>query len=180
MKDIIKTENAPAAIGPYSQAVKVTGGEMLFCSGQIPINPETGNIDSTDVITQARQVMHNLIQVITTAGFSLREVVKTTIYLTDLSSFAQVNEIYASFFESDFRQVHRAGSGSPERSNDRDRGHRGTIEKIHPSLEGRDHREGVVFVEKPGRAHILAQFMPANHREVFSLLSFCNTKIRMK
>ncbi|HEX2964785.1 MAG TPA: RidA family protein [Syntrophorhabdaceae bacterium] len=102
MKEIIETENAPAAIGPYSQAVKVTGGEMLFCSGQIPINPETGNMDSSDVITQARQVMQNLIQVITAAGFNLKQVVKTTIYLTDLSSFAQINEVYASFFESDY------------------------------------------------------------------------------
>lgn len=102
MKEIIKTENAPAAIGPYSQAVKVTGGEMLFCSGQIPINPETGNMDSSDVITQARQVMQNLIQVITAAGFNLKQVVKTTIYLTDLSSFAQINEVYASFFETDY------------------------------------------------------------------------------
>jgi 2-iminobutanoate/2-iminopropanoate deaminase len=102
MKQIIRTENAPAAIGPYSQAVKIAGSEILFCSGQIPINPETGEIESKDITTQTRQVMQNLVQVLAAAGFQLRDMVKTTIYLTDLSQFSQVNEIYASFFDSDF------------------------------------------------------------------------------
>jgi 2-iminobutanoate/2-iminopropanoate deaminase len=102
VKEIVVTSNAPSAIGPYSQAVKVTGSEMLFCSGQIPINPETGTIDSEDIMAQTRQVMQNLVQVVTAAGFELRDVVKTTIYLTDLSLFSQVNEVYASFFDAYF------------------------------------------------------------------------------
>jgi 2-iminobutanoate/2-iminopropanoate deaminase len=102
MKEIIKTENAPAAIGPYSQAVKITGSEMLFCSGQIPINPGAGEIKPDDITTQTRQVMQNLVQVIGAAGFQLSHVVKTTIYMIDLSQFSRVNEVYASFFDSDF------------------------------------------------------------------------------
>jgi 2-iminobutanoate/2-iminopropanoate deaminase len=98
MREIISTGNAPAAIGPYSQGVRVTATEMLFCSGQIPIDPATGQVVAGPPAEQAERVMKNLKAVVETAGFSMKDVVKTTIYLTDLSAFAEVNKVYESFF----------------------------------------------------------------------------------
>ncbi|CAN5794318.1 RidA family protein [soil metagenome] len=96
MKEIIATENAPGAIGPYSQAVKT--GNMVFCSGQIPIDVATGEFVSDDVAGQTRQVLKNLSAVLEAAGTSLNNVVKTTVFLADMNDFAAMNEIYAEFF----------------------------------------------------------------------------------
>ena len=102
MKECITTDKAPAAIGPNSQAVKTKSQETLFCSGQIPINPVTGEIVPRDIAAQTRQVMDNPNQAIVAAGFTFRNIVKTTIYLNDLAVFSQVNEVYASFLDGDF------------------------------------------------------------------------------
>ena len=96
MKEIISTENAPGAIGPYSQAIKA--GNMVFCSGQIPINVETGEFISDDVAEQTRQVLKNLSAVLEAAGTSLNNVVKTTVFLADMNDFVAMNEIYGEFF----------------------------------------------------------------------------------
>ena len=96
MKEIIATENAPGAIGPYSQAVKT--GNMVFCSGQIPIDVATGEFVSDDVAEQTTQVLKNLSAVLEAAGSSLNNVVKTTVFLADMNDFAAMNEIYAEFF----------------------------------------------------------------------------------
>lgn len=96
MKETISTEKAPGAIGPYSQAVKT--GNMVFCSGQIPIDPATGNFVSDDVAEQTRQVLTNLSAVLEAAGTNLNNVVKTTVFLADMNDFTQMNEIYAEFF----------------------------------------------------------------------------------
>ena len=92
----IATDQAPAAIGPYSQAVQAGG--LLFCSGQIPLDPATGEIVAGDVAAQARQVMSNIAAMLTAAGVTFDDVVKTTIYLTDMADFSVVNEIYGSCF----------------------------------------------------------------------------------
>ena len=91
----IQTDKAPAAIGPYSQAIKA--GDYLFCSGQIPLQPETGEIVAGEIEAQTRQVLDNLAAVFTAAGVDFAAVAKTTIYLVDLGKFAIVNEIYASY-----------------------------------------------------------------------------------
>ena len=96
MKEIISTEDAPSAIGPYSQAVKT--GNMVFCSGQIPIDPATGEFVSNDVAEQTEQVLKNLSAVLEAAGSSLNNVVKTTVFLADMNDFATMNEIYSRFF----------------------------------------------------------------------------------
>ncbi len=96
MKEIITTENAPGAIGPYSQAIKA--GNMLFCSGQIPIDPNTNEFISEDIAEQTEQVLKNLTAVLEAAGMSLTKVVKTTVFLADMNDFAAVNEVYARFF----------------------------------------------------------------------------------
>ena len=96
MKETISTENAPGAIGPYSQAVKT--GNMVFCSGQIPIDPATGEFVSSDVAEQTRQVLKNLSAVLEAAGINLNNVVKTTVFLADMNDFTAMNEIYAEFF----------------------------------------------------------------------------------
>ena len=96
MKEIISTENAPGAIGPYSQAVKTNG--MVFCSGQIPIDVATGEFVSADVAEQTEQVLKNLSAVLEAAGTSLNEVVKTTVFLADMNDFAAMNEVYAKYF----------------------------------------------------------------------------------
>ncbi|HEX2967167.1 MAG TPA: RidA family protein [Syntrophorhabdaceae bacterium] len=102
MKEVIATKAAPAAIGPYSQAVRAPGKEILFCSGQIAINPETGQMVAGPAEAQAQQVMKNLQAVIEAAGFNMNDVVKTTIFLTDMESFASVNRIYESYFTGTF------------------------------------------------------------------------------
>jgi 2-iminobutanoate/2-iminopropanoate deaminase len=96
VKEIISTENAPGAIGPYSQAVKTNG--MVFCSGQIPIDVATGEFVSADVAEQTEQVLKNLSAVLEAAGTSLNEVVKTTVFLADMNDFAAMNEVYAKYF----------------------------------------------------------------------------------
>jgi 2-iminobutanoate/2-iminopropanoate deaminase len=90
---------APAAIGPYSHAVAAAG--LLFCSGQIPLDPSTGELVGESAAEQARQCLQNLQAVCAAAGASLADAVKLTVYMTDLSQFAQVGEVYASFFEAE-------------------------------------------------------------------------------
>lgn len=92
----ISTDKAPAAIGPYSQAIST--GNLLFTSGQIPINPETNNVDATDIKGQTEQVMKNLTAVLEEGGASLASVVKTTCFLSDIANFAAFNEVYAKYF----------------------------------------------------------------------------------
>lgn len=95
-KEAIHTERAPKAIGPYSQGVKI--GRYLFLSGQIPIDPSTGELVSDGIEAQTRQVLKNLRAVLEDAGASMRDVVKTTVYLKDLSTFGDMNAIYGEFF----------------------------------------------------------------------------------
>ncbi len=95
-KEIFATAAAPAAIGPYAQAVRA--GDLLFCSGQIPLVPETGEVVGEELAAQAEQVMKNMGAVLAAAGLDYRHVVKTTIYLTDLARFAEVNAIYGRYF----------------------------------------------------------------------------------
>ena len=99
-KTIINTPNAPEPIGPYNQAVLV--GNMLYISGQVAINPSSGNIEATDIIGEAHQVMHNLRAILTEAGMDFNNVVKTTIFLSDMSLFASVNEVYGKYFHGEF------------------------------------------------------------------------------
>jgi 2-iminobutanoate/2-iminopropanoate deaminase len=99
MKNIIATRSAPAAIGPYSQAVKA--GSLLFTAGQIGLVPETGQMVEGGVVQQAEQVLKNLQVVAEAAGCSLASVVKTTIYLVNAADFAAVNDVYAKFFDSE-------------------------------------------------------------------------------
>lgn len=96
MKEIISTENAPGAIGPYSQAIRA--GNMIFCSGQIPIDPATGEFVSHVVSEQTEQVLKNLTAVLVEAGTDLSSVVKTTVFLADMNDFVEMNEVYARFF----------------------------------------------------------------------------------
>lgn len=100
MKKIINTPNAPAPIGPYSQAVQT--GNMLFVSGQIPINPATGEMVMDSIEAEATQVMTNLEAVLTAAGASFDNVVMTTIFLADMGDFAAVNAVYGTYFTADF------------------------------------------------------------------------------
>jgi 2-iminobutanoate/2-iminopropanoate deaminase len=95
MRSKIETTNAPAAIGPYSQAIKANG--FLFVSGQIALNPETGQMDAVDAVAQTRQVMENLQGILSSQGLTFEDVVKTTIFLTDISDFSRVNDVYASY-----------------------------------------------------------------------------------
>ena len=96
MKEIISTENAPGAIGPYSQAIKANG--MVFCSGQIPIDPATGEFVSDVVSEQTEQVLKNLTAVLVAAGTDLSGVVKTTVFLADMNDFVEMNEVYGRYF----------------------------------------------------------------------------------
>ena len=98
MKEIISTENAPGAIGPYSQAIKANG--MLFCSGQIPIDPATGEFVEGGVAEQTEQVFKNLSAVLDAGGSGLDGVVKTTVFLADMNDFAAMNEVYGKYFDS--------------------------------------------------------------------------------
>ncbi len=92
----IHTDKAPAAIGPYSQAV--VHGDLLFTSGQIPINPETGNVDAQGIVSQTEQVMKNLSAVLEAAKTDFTRVIKTTCFLADMADFAAFNEVYAKYF----------------------------------------------------------------------------------
>ena len=98
MLEKVYTSNAPAAIGPYSQAIKC--GNMLFTSGQIPINPATGEVEAADITGQATQVMKNLAAVLEEAGTSFDNVIKTTCFLSDMADFAAFNAVYAEYFTS--------------------------------------------------------------------------------
>jgi 2-iminobutanoate/2-iminopropanoate deaminase len=98
MKKIISTSEAPAAIGPYSQAVR--SGRFLFCSGQIPLDPKSGQIISGDIAAQTRRVLDNIAAVLRGEGLTFDNVVKTTVFLTDLGDFQTVNEIYGSYFKN--------------------------------------------------------------------------------
>ena len=98
MLEYISTEQAPAAIGPYSQAVKAGG--FLYLSGVMPIDPATGALVENDITSQARQIMRNVEQVLRAAGFSQEDVVKTTCFLSDIGNFAAFNEVYGSYFTS--------------------------------------------------------------------------------
>jgi 2-iminobutanoate/2-iminopropanoate deaminase len=98
MRQTIATPDAPKAIGPYAQAVSVPAGRMVFCSGQIPLDPATGEmVGAGDVREQTERVMKNLAAVLAAAGASFANVTKTTIFLTDLQDFAAVNEVYARY-----------------------------------------------------------------------------------
>jgi 2-iminobutanoate/2-iminopropanoate deaminase len=99
MKKVISTTQAPKAIGPYSQAIQA--GEFLFCSGQGPMDPATGQLVQGDIAATTRQVLNNLKTIVETAGYSMADVVKTTVFLKDMNQFAAMNEVYATFFPSD-------------------------------------------------------------------------------
>lgn len=100
MKKIINTANAPAPIGPYNQAV--LSGDMLFISGQIALIPGTSDLANTNIAAEANQVMKNLSAILAEAKMDFSNVVKTTIFLSDMSLFVEVNEIYGSYFASDY------------------------------------------------------------------------------
>ena len=100
MKKIISTSEAPAAIGPYSQAIR--SGNFLFCSGQIPLDPKSGQIVSGDIAAQTRRVLDNIGAVLKAEGLTFESIVKTTIFLTDLADFQTVNETYGSYFKQQF------------------------------------------------------------------------------
>jgi len=99
-KEIIQTNQAPAPIGPYNQAVKKGG--MLFVSGQIAINPASGEIENKDIQSETHQVMHNIKSILQAADMDFSHILKTTIFLSDMSLFAAVNEIYGQYFQGDF------------------------------------------------------------------------------
>ena len=100
MKKVIATKQAPAAIGPYSQAIEV--GNMLFASGQLGLDPETGDFAEGGVKAQAEQSFRNIKAILAEAGYTMENVVKTTVYLADMSDFAAVNEVYAAQFSGDY------------------------------------------------------------------------------
>lgn len=100
MKRIISTPNAPAAVGPYSQAVEVNN--TLYISGQLPINPATATIEATDIAGQTDQVFKNITAILQAAEYTLDDVVKNRVYLSDISNFAAMNEVYKQYFKSDF------------------------------------------------------------------------------
>ncbi|RAJ85684.1 2-iminobutanoate/2-iminopropanoate deaminase [Chitinophaga dinghuensis] len=95
-KQIINTQNAPAPIGPYNQAIKA--GNTLYISGQIALNPATGELVKSGVVDETHLVMKNLQAILTEAGMSFNDVVKSTIFITDMNTFAQINEVYGSYF----------------------------------------------------------------------------------
>jgi 2-iminobutanoate/2-iminopropanoate deaminase len=100
MKTIINTNNAPAPIGPYNQAV--AAGGFIFLSGQIALNPANGALVLDDIKTETKQVMDNIGAILTEAGIDFSHVIKTSIFLTDMGNFAQVNEVYGTYFTNDF------------------------------------------------------------------------------
>ena len=99
-KEIIVTKKAPAAIGPYSQAVKV--GEFIFVSGQLPIDPSTGKLVGGDIENQTRQCLENLKSILEAAGSSLDKTVKVTVFLKDMDDFSEINKVYKQYFTKDF------------------------------------------------------------------------------
>ena len=99
-KKIINTSKAPAPIGPYNQAI--ISNNIIYISGQISLNPETNELINTDIATETHQVMRNLHEILTEAGINFNHVVKSTIFLSDMSLFASVNEVYGSYFSADY------------------------------------------------------------------------------
>src|SRR6187399_876383 len=97
---VINTPNAPAPIGPYNQAIQ--SGNMLFISGQICIDPVSGQLRNKDIQEETHQVMHNLKAILTAAGMDSSNIVKTTIFITDMNRFGEINEVYGKYFTSDF------------------------------------------------------------------------------
>lgn len=100
MKQVISTENAPAAIGPYSQAILSNG--TLYASGQIPINPASGAIEGADIEAQTKQVMKNIGNLLEAAGFTYADIVKTTVFISDMALFADFNATYQTFFSGNY------------------------------------------------------------------------------
>lgn len=100
MKQVIHTDKAPAAIGPYSQAIQI--GQLLFTSGQIPIDPETGALVEGGIQEQTRQSLNNIKAILNAAGTNMGAVVKTTVFLQDMNDFAAMNEVYAEFFQEPY------------------------------------------------------------------------------
>lgn len=98
-KIVVQTEKAPQAIGPYSQAVRA--GDFLFLSGQIPLDPQTGDLDGEDIETQTKRVLENLKAVVESEGLALNNIVKTTVYLSDMNNFSRFNTIYGQYFQID-------------------------------------------------------------------------------
>ena len=96
-KEVISSTDAPKAIGPYSQAIKV--GDMLFCSGQIAINPKTGELVKNSIEAETRQVLDNLGAVLKTAGMDYADVVQATVYMADMNNYAKINSVYAEYFK---------------------------------------------------------------------------------
>ncbi len=100
MKEIINTNNAPSAIGPYSQAVMA--GDTIYISGQLPIDPKTGEFAGDDVTTQTKQALENMKAILESVGLTMNNVVKTTVLLKNIGDFVAMNEVYATFFTQDF------------------------------------------------------------------------------
>ena len=98
MREVIKTSSAPAAIGPYSQGIKVASGKMIFTAGQIPLDPATGQMVQGDIKMQTRRVLENVKAILTAGGAALADVVKITVFLSDLNDFSAMNEVYAEYF----------------------------------------------------------------------------------
>lgn len=99
-KEIIRTENAPAPIGPYSQGVKING--TLYVSGQIALDPKSGELMLDNIEEETEMVMENLKAVVEAAGLTMENIVKTSIFISDMNNFSRINEVYGSFFEKDF------------------------------------------------------------------------------
>ena len=99
MKRIINSANAPAAIGPYSQAVEANG--TLYISGQVPINPAVGKIEATDITAQTEQVFANINAILTEAGYTFADVVKSTVFLSDIANFGGMNEVYKKYYQTE-------------------------------------------------------------------------------
>lgn len=97
MKKVVYTDQAPAAIGPYSQAIEKNG--QLFISGQVPVNPKTGKVVEGGIIEQTQQVMKNIEAILTQAGYSFSDVVKSTCLLSDMANFSAMNEVYSSYYK---------------------------------------------------------------------------------
>jgi 2-iminobutanoate/2-iminopropanoate deaminase len=100
-KSIVQTSEAPRAVGPYSQAVKLEGGTLIFCSGQIALDPKTGDKIHGGVVQETRQVMENLKAILEEAGSGLNKVVKTTVFLSSMDDFGVMNEVYSEYFKND-------------------------------------------------------------------------------
>jgi 2-iminobutanoate/2-iminopropanoate deaminase len=97
-KKIVQTEKAPQAIGPYSQAIRA--GDFLFLSGQIPLDPQTGDLDGEDIETQTKRILENLKAIVESEGLTLNNIVKTTVYLSDMNNFSRFNTIYGQYFQT--------------------------------------------------------------------------------